>query len=75
MLKSEVLIMREIEVPRPVTAKMSVDTKRSSVWQMHIDILEEHDATVVRADHEDGGVLLKVGTCLSEYTVSNLRRY
>jgi hypothetical protein len=41
---------------------------------MLIDVLEEHNATVIRADHEDSG-FLKVGRYLSEYTVSHLRRY
>jgi len=54
---------------------MSVDTKHSIVWQMCIDILEKHDATVIGAYHEDSGFVLKVSTCLSEYAVSHLRRY
>jgi hypothetical protein len=68
--------MRETEVPMPVTAKICVFWhKNGIVWQMCLDILEEHDATVNRADHEDSGFFLKVGTCLSEYTVSHLRRH
>jgi len=68
--------MRETEVPMPVTSKICVFRRKSSiVGQMCIDILEEHDATVIRADHVDSGFFLKVGTCLSEYTVSHLRSY